>query len=66
MANPSGLVQKSQKRRAGESRIPAYRAVTLGSERRDWAVVDGRGDVIWRGDARIAAMIANRLTKPVE
>ena len=63
MTKPQALVHKVQKRRAGESRMPAYRAVTLGSEREDWAVVDPRGDVIWRGDARVAAMIASRLTQ---
>ena len=63
MTKPVGLVEKPQKRAAGESRTPAYRAVTLGVEREDWAVVDGRGDVVWRGDARVAAMIASRLTR---
>ena len=66
MAKPRGLVGK---RRSGrfvtERRAPAYRAVTLGADRDDWAVVDGQGEVVFRGDARIAAMIANRLTRPV-
>lgn len=64
MAKPAGLVEKVHKRRMREPRTPAYRAVTLGWEREDWAVVDPRGDVIWRGDARVAAMIASRLTRP--
>lgn len=48
-----------------ERRGPAYRAVTLGGERADWAVVDGRGTVVYRGDAKVAAMIANRLSRMV-
>ena len=54
-----GLVEKPQKRV-----VPDYRAVTHGAERDEWAVVDGQGSVVFRGDARVAAMIASRLTRP--
>lgn len=61
MTQPLGLVEKQ----SVEGRVPAYRAITLGTERADWAVVNGEGNVVFRGDARVAAMIANRLTRPV-
>jgi hypothetical protein len=60
MTQPLGLVEK----KAVERRVPAYRAITLGTERADWAVVDADGGVVFRGDAKVAAMIANRLTRP--
>ena len=63
MTKPSRRVDKAQKRRAGESRQPAYRAVTLGADREDWVVVDNRGQVLYRGDARVAAMVASQLTR---
>jgi hypothetical protein len=63
MTKPLGLVEKRQKGGAAERRVSAYRAVTLGSERQDWAVLDRQGDVVFRGDAKVAAMIASRLTR---
>ena len=59
-AKPTRLARKQRKERAKAS----YRAVTLGTEREDWAVVDDHGDVVWRGDAKVAALIASRLTRP--
>jgi hypothetical protein len=50
--------------RPQKTRTPDYRAVTHGTERDEWAVVDGQGAVVFRGDARVAAMIASRLTRP--
>ena len=41
--------------------MPAFRAVTLGSERDDWAVYNERGDLVYRGGVMVAAMVANRL-----
>ena len=64
MAKPARLVERDRKQRARDRRVPAYRAVTLGSERSDWGVVDRDGSVLFRGDARVAAMIASRLTRP--
>ena len=64
MAKPRGLARKLQKRRPSERPEPAYRAVTLGADRDDWAVVDADGHVLFRGSARVAAMIASRLTRP--
>lgn len=64
MTKPLERIEPRQKVRRGTRRAPAYRAVTLGNERDDWGVVDGRGDVLFRGDAKVAAMIANRLTRP--
>jgi hypothetical protein len=52
------------KRRRKEEAKTSYRAITLGSEREDWGVVDDNGELVWRGDAKVAAMIASRLTKP--
>ena len=43
---------------------PGYRAITQAGEHDEWAVVDHRGSVVFRGDARVAAMIASRLTHP--
>lgn len=63
MAKPRGLVGKTQKGRPGKAGSAPYRAVTEAG-RDDWSVVDGRGSVIFRGDARVAAMIASRLTRP--
>lgn len=65
MAQPLGLVDKPHRGRdAGKRRgAPTYRAVTQRG-RDDWSVVDGGGSVIFRGDARVAAMIASRLTRP--
>ncbi len=63
MAKPGGLVDKPQKGRPRKSRVPAYRAVTEPG-RDEWSVVDGQGGVVFRGDARAAAMIASRLTRP--
>jgi hypothetical protein len=64
MTKPLGLVEDQHRRRAGEARGPAYRAVTLGTQRADWAVVNVHGDIVYRGDAKTAAMIANRLSLP--
>ena len=64
MAKTLGLMEKPQAARAGDRGAPAYRAITQGSERDEWAVVDGQGSVVFRGDARVAAMIASRLTRP--
>ena len=58
-----GLVETPQKRGKHERAVPEYRAVTQGAEH-EWAVVDGQGSVIFRGDARVAAMVASRLTRP--
>ena len=63
MAKPLGLVGKPQKGRSRKGRAPLYRAVTQAG-RDEWVVVDGHGSVIYRGDARVAAMIASRLTRP--
>lgn len=63
MAKPRGLVEKARKGRAGKPGSAPYRAVTQAG-RDDWSVVDGRGSVVFRGDARVAAMIASRLTRP--
>ena len=46
-------------RRAG---LPAYRAVTLGPGHDDWAVVDRKGAVIFRGYAMHAARMASELS----
>ena len=58
------LVERDRRQRAGEQHHAPYRAVTFGFEREDWAVVDADGCVVYRGDARVAAMIASRLTRP--
>ncbi len=58
------FAQKADDRRAAElQRVAGYRAVNHGAEH-EWAVVDGRGSVVFRGDARVAAMVASRLTRP--
>jgi hypothetical protein len=64
MAKSRGLVKKAERRRADERQAAAYRAVTLGAQRGDWGVVDADGTVVFRGDARVAAMIASPLTRP--
>lgn len=64
MAKTLGLAEKPHQGRAGDRGAPAYRAVTQGGERDQWVVVDGQGAVVFRGDARVAAMIASRLTRP--
>ena len=64
MAKTLGLVEKPHHSRAADRSAPAYRAITQGAERDEWAVVDGQGSVVFRGDARVAAMIASRLTRP--
>ena len=63
MAKLATFVDNQQRRRAGRRRPVAYRAVTLGDERGDWAVLDVHGSIVWRGEARVAAMIATRLTR---
>ena len=60
MAKTLGLAEPRENRTVNR---PEYRAVTHGEEH-EWAVVDGQGSVIFRGDARVAAMIASRLTRP--
>ena len=60
MAKTMGLAEPRDERTADR---PEYRAVTQGEEH-EWAVVDDEGSVIFRGDARVAAMIASRLTRP--
>ena len=64
MAKTMGLVEKPLKGRAGDRSAPEYRAITQGGDRDEWAVVDSQGCVVYRGDARVAAMIASRLTRP--
>ncbi len=62
MAN-TGFAEKAHE--AGNGRLHAgYRAITQAGDRDQWAVVDDRGSVVFRGDARVAAMIASRLTRP--
>ena len=63
MAKTLGLDEKPHQGRAKPREVPEYRAVTRGAEH-EWAVVDGQGSVIFRGDARVAAMVASRLTRP--
>ena len=56
----TGFAEKTVERRDE----PGYRAITQAGEPDVWAVVDDRGAVVYRGDARVAAMIASRLTRP--
>jgi hypothetical protein len=64
MQKALGLVETPHSRFGTDRREPSYRAITQGGERDQWAVVDGQGAVVYRGDARVAAMIASRLTRP--
>ena len=64
MSKSPGLVLKLHHSRKATTVAPEYRAITQGGERDEWAVVNGHGTVVYRGDARVAAMIATRLTRP--
>ena len=64
MSKGPRLAEKPPERRPGDRSRPGYRAVTQGRERDEWAVVDAQGAVVFRGDARAAALIAGRLTRP--
>ena len=63
MAKTSGFAEKTRRGRSADRRAPQYRAITEGDDRDQWAVVDGNGGVLFRGDARVAAMVASRLTR---
>ena len=64
MAKLLGLTDEPRPSRAADAVVPEYRAITQGGERDEWAVVDDQGAVVYQGDARVAAMIASRLTRP--
>lgn len=64
MSKGPRLAAKPPQRRPGARSPKGYRAITEGHERDEWVVVDARGGVVFRGDARVAALIASRLTRP--
>ena len=59
---PAGKAHRARKAK----RPPAdagYRAITHG-DGSEWAVVDEQGAEVFRGNAKLAALIASRLTRP--